>query len=59
MTGRLHLPGILSSDESTVIWYWKIEIGLPICWIRQQKFQSYPGDSSNIQRDITVPEQKP
>jgi hypothetical protein len=26
MTGRLHPPGILSSYESTVIWYRKIEM---------------------------------
>jgi hypothetical protein len=25
----------------------------------RRKFQPYPGDSSSIQRDITVPEQKP
>jgi hypothetical protein len=59
MTERLHLPGILSSYESTVIYYRKIEMGLHIYWIKRRKFQPYPGDSSSIQRDITVPEQKP
>jgi len=59
MTERLRLPGILPSNESTIIHLRKITMDLHIDRIKRRKFQPCPDNFSGIREDITLLVQQP